>query len=500
MKIKIKLPNKTTDQLIIIPVLPGDMKSKGFKNFGKKEILSKKILSSFSAKHGTSLILAGEQTKQIILLGLGENPTYKSITYAFRKFCVDHKNYLDSKLTLHLDFTQLAKDAHQITKLAAAAVNGLYLSTYDIGLYKTKKKTIHPLAKTISILTILTGKTFQKEIHKAAVEGGAKGSTQLKIMDLVNAPGNKTIPKVLGQWAVDSGKQFGYKTTVFSKKKILSTGLHALLAVNRGSEYTPAFIIMEYKPKNTGKKKLPKVGLVGKGVTFDTGGISIKGHQNMHYMKSDMGGAAAVLGTMELTAKLQLPVHLIGIVPATDNCVDAMAIKPGDVINSYSSKTIEIIDTDAEGRLILADGLAYLNKNFKPEIMLDLATLTGSSVRTFGYQCGALFSKDQQLIDQLTIAGNASGERVWPLPIWDDYQKDMDSDVADIKNYSGRPVAGAISAAKFLEFFTNNHPHWAHLDIAGVAFGDTGFSKQKSATAYGIGLLVEFLKILTKNN
>ena len=498
MKIKIKLPNKTTDQLVIIPLMSGDLKSKEFKNFSKKEILPKKILASFTAKQATSLILAGEHTKQIILLGLGDKPTYKSITYAFRKFSVNHKNTLDAKLTLHLDLTKLAKDAHLITKLTAAAINGLYLSTYDIGLYKTKNKTIHPLAKATSTLTILTNKTFQKEIQQAAFEGAAKGSTQLKIMDLVNAPGNKTIPKVLGQWAIDSGKQFGYKTTVFSKKKIFSTGLHALLAVNRGSEYTPAFIIMEYKPKNAGKIKLPKVGLVGKGVTFDTGGISIKGHQNMHYMKSDMGGAAAVLGTMELTAKLELPVHLIGIVPATDNCVDATAVKPGDVINSYSSKTIEIIDTDAEGRLILADGLAYLNKNFKPEIMLDLATLTGSSVRTFGYQCGALFTKDQQLIDQLTIAGNASGERVWPLPIWDDYQKDMDSDVADIKNYSGRPVAGAISAAKFLEFFTNKHPHWAHLDIAGVAFGDTGFSKQKSATGYGIGLLVEFLKNLTK--
>ena len=498
MKIKIKLPNKTTDQLVIIPLMPEDIKGKEFKSFSKKEILSKKILASFSAKQATSLILAGNQTKQIILLGLGDKPTYKSIAYAFRKFSVNHKDSLDAKLTLHLDLTKLSKDAHLITKLTAAAVNGFYLSTYNIGLYKTTNKIIHPLSKSTSTLTILTNKTFQKEIQQAAFEGAAKGSTQLKIMDLVNAPGNKTIPKVLGQWAIDSGKQFGYKTTVFSKKKILSTGLHALLAVNRGSEYTPAFIIMEYKPKNAGKKKLTKVGLVGKGVTFDTGGISIKGHQNMHYMKSDMGGAAAVLGTMELTAKLQLPVHLIGIVPATDNCVDATAVKPGDVINSYSSKTIEIIDTDAEGRLILADGLAYLNKNFKPEIMLDLATLTGSSVRTFGYQCGALFSKDQQLIDQLTIAGNVSGERVWPLPIWDDYQKDMDSDVADIKNYSGRPVAGAISAAKFLEFFTNKHPHWAHLDIAGVAFGDTGFSKQKSATGYGIGLLVEFLKNLTK--
>jgi len=498
MKIKIKQPAKTTSPLVIIPMMPADMTSTGFKNFSKKENLPKKIIASFSAKKATYLLVAGAQTEQIILVGIGEKPDYKNIVYAFRRFATNYRKQLNTKLAINLSLTSMAKDAKQITMLTAAAVNGLKLGTYDIGLYKTQDKIVHQLAKSTSTLTILTDKILQSEVEQAAVEGAAKASTQLSIMDLVNAPGNKAIPKVLGQWAINSGKQFGYKTTVFSKKKITSTGLHALLAVNRGSEYTPAFVIMEYKPKNAGKKKLPKIGLVGKGVTFDTGGISIKGHQNMHYMKSDMGGAAAVLGTMELTAKLQLPVHLIGIVPATDNCVDATAIKPGDVINSYSGKTIEIIDTDAEGRLILADGLAYLNKKFKPEIMIDLATLTGSSVRTFGYQCGAAFSKNEQLIAQLTEAGNTTGERIWPLPLWDDYQSHMNSDVADIKNFSGRPIAGAISAAKFLEFFTNKHPQWAHLDIAGVAFGDTGFSKQKSATGYGVGLLVEFLKNLVK--
>ncbi len=498
MKIKIKNTLKSSNTLLVIPVMPNDLKSASFKKFNQEEALSKKLMASFSAKKATYLYLAGAQTERIMLIGLGDQNSYKDILYAFRKFGVDFKNNLDTKLTLNLSYLETAHDAGQISLLTAAAVNGLQLSIYDIGLYKTADRMVHPLAKSTASLTIITEKTFQKEVEQAAYEGVAKGKTQLSVMDLVNAPGNKAIPEVLGQWAVNSGKQYGYKTTVFSKKKITSTGLHALLAVNRGSEYQPAFIIMEYKPKNAGKKKLPKVGLVGKGVTFDTGGISIKGHQNMHYMKSDMGGAAAVLGTMELTAKLQLPVHLIGIVPTTDNCVDALAIKPGDVINSYSGKTIEIIDTDAEGRLILADGLAYLNKNFKPEIMLDLATLTGSSVRTFGYQCGAVFSKNEQLISQLSAAGNIIGERIWPLPIWDEYQSHMDSDVADIKNFSGRPVAGAISAAKFLEFFTNEHPRWAHLDIAGVAFGDTGFSKQKSATGYGVGLLVAFLKNLVK--
>ena len=254
---------------------------------------------------------------------------------------------------------------------------------------------------------------------------------------------------------------------------------------------------MEYKPKATGSQ-LPTVGLVGKGVTFDTGGLSIKGSSNMHYMKSDMGGAAAVFGTMELIAKLKLPVHLVAIIPTTENCVDAKALKPGDVIGSYAEKTIEIIDTDAEGRLILADGIAYLNKNYSPDIMIDVATLTGSCVQTLGYEAGGLFTNNDDLALKLTNAGDRCGERLWRLPLWDSYEGDIKSDIADVKNYSGKPIAGAISAAKFLEFFTNKHTNWAHLDIAGVAFGDAEFYTQKTATAFGVRLLTDFIAGLKK--
>jgi len=277
------------------------------------------------------------------------------------------------------------------------------------------------------------------------------------------------------------------------KAEIEATGLHALLAVNRGSEAPPFFIIMEYKPKET-SGELPKVGLVGKGVTFDTGGLSIKPSTNMHYMKSDMGGAAAVLGTMEAAAKLQLPVHLIGIVPTTDNSVDAEAIKPSDVIDSYSGKTIEVIDTDAEGRLILADVMAYMTKHFQPDTLIDLATLTGSSVRTLGYHAAALFSNDDALAEQLYQASQRTGERVWRLPTWEVYGDELKSDVADIRNLGVRPMSGAITAAKFLEFFTADHPHWAHLDIAGVAFGDSEYTAQKSASGYGVRLLIDYLQ------
>lgn len=214
----------------------------------------------------------------------------------------------------------------------------------------------------------------------------------------------------------------------------------------------------------------------------------------MHYMKSDMGGAAAVLGTIELAAKLQLPVHLVGIIPSTENSIDGLAIKPGDVIGSYSGKTIEVIDTDAEGRLILADGLSYANQNFALDTIIDLATLTGSCVATLGYSAAGLFTNNETLAQSLYQSGLQTGEKLWRLPLWDDYKDELKSDVADVKNYHGKPVAGAIVAAKFLEVFTENHANWAHLDIAGTAFGDSEFGTMKSATAYGVRLLVNWLK------
>ncbi len=429
--------------------------------------------------------------QRIQLLGIKDNTSFASFLNAFKHFSINQKEKLDKDLAICFSFNDYSPSV--LNNAIEAAINGLLIGTYDIGMFNTNKKAKHPLTFSNVKVSVFTEQK-NKDSQKAAQRGQLTAQTQLEILDLVNAPSNKKLPARLANWAKASGKKYGYKVQALNKSQITKLKLDALLAVNRGSEYPPFFIIMEYKPKKTLKKGLRKIGLVGKGVTFDTGGISIKGSTNMHYMKSDMGGAAAVLGTMELAAKLQLQVHLIGIVPATDNCVDALAIKPGDVINSYSGKTIEVTDTDAEGRLILADGLAYINRKYKPEIMIDLATLTGSTVRALGYQAGALFTNNEQLAKDLYETGQETGERVWRLPLWDDYKKDLQSDVADVKNFSGRPVAGAISAGKFLEFFTSEHPAWAHLDIAGVAFGSSELSVQKSATAFGIRLLTTYLE------
>lgn len=442
----------------------------------------------FKAEAGEQMLLIADQ-RCAYLLGLGQQPRYADTLKTVRSFAHKQKSKLPAHLGLNLMHLNPAADQTE------AVVSGLLLSTLSTGQYRQETQAPHPLATTEATLTLHAPESSATACQQAAERAQHLSETQLSIIGLVNAPSNKKTPAMLADWAVRSGRKHGYRVTVFDKPAIEQLGLHALLAVNRGSEEPPRFIVMEYQPEEaTGP--LPKVGLVGKGVTFDTGGISIKPSTNMHYMKSDMGGAAAVLGTMEAAARLQLPVHLIGIVPTTDNCVDANAIKPGDVIGSYSGKTIEVIDTDAEGRLILSDGIAYMLKHFAPDTLIDLATLTGSAVRTFGYHAAALFTNNTELEQHLKSAAAATGEGLWPLPLWEVYEEDLKSDVADVRNFSGRPIAGAINAAKFLEFFTEKHPRWAHLDIAGVAFGDSEFTAQKSATGYGVRLLTAFLEQL----
>ena len=494
MTIQILQPSGKPESDVIIPLLEADDLSPVLTGIAKVAGINKVLLEKdFSGKAGqvSTLYPATDTTHRWHLVGIGKTADYRSVCKAFRLLAHQLRQQLNPQLAIdfaHSNFPKSDNSRNSIT----AAINGLLLGTYQIGLYKAEQKE-HPLSNASAQLSIIADAS-EASCSAAAQRGVHIAKTQLRIYDLVNAPGNKSTPQALAQWAVESAEAHGYSTQVMDKQQIEETGLHALLAVNRGSEYPPAFIVMEYIPEHNTPDELPFIGLVGKGVTFDTGGLSIKGATNMHFMKSDMGGAAAVLGAMELASRLQLPTRLVGIVPTTDNCVDARSVKPGDVIDSYSGKSIEIIDTDAEGRLILADGLAYMQRHFKPDVLIDLATLTGSSVRTFGYQCAALFTDNDGLAKDLKEVGQACGERVWQLPMWDDYKKDLHSDIADVKNFSGRPVAGAISAAKFLEVFTDKHPAWAHLDIAGVAFGSSEFSKQRSATAFGVLLLTEFIE------
>lgn len=331
----------------------------------------------------------------------------------------------------------------------------------------------------------------QKKLDHISQKAEALVNGQTACQDWLNKPANLKKPDVLSAYLKNLAKKYDLKYTAFNRKKCEELGLGAYLSVNQGSAYDAAFTILEYK---TTAKNAKTFGLVGKCILFDTGGISIKSSANLHYMKSDMGGATAVLGTLIYAAEMQLPVNIVAVLPITDNAVSEKALLPSDVITAYNGKTIEVLDTDAEGRLILADGLSYLSKNYKTDFLIDLATLTGSSVRMFGDTCAAMFSNNEELKNNLIKTGDQTNQRVWNLPLWDVWKDDIQSDVADIKNISLKPVGDCIIAAKFLEQFIENHPKWAHLDIAGVAFGSVGYAKEKAATGFGVQLLVNLIE------
>lgn len=488
------IPTNTT-QSIIIP-LPqeegGTVSAKHWEWLAKLSGLTSEDLQGCFRGNNSEVLPIVTAKARFILLGLGAEANFGKAIKAFIKLASKQQHLLSVNSCLLLD--HYSEDPVMEATLSEAGVNGLWQGSYVLGAHKTANGEERVVFAPDFALTIVSKRKDTAALEQGAERGLIIAQAQTEIMGLVNAPANHKHPQHLAAWAKASADRYGYVATIWDKEQVTAAGMGGLLAVNQGSPEPPVFIVLEYKGEPDAKGHLPKIGLVGKGVTFDTGGLSLKPSTNMHYMKSDMGGAAAVLGTMEAAARLKLPVHLIAAVPSTDNAVDAEAVKPSDVIGSFSGKTIEIIDTDAEGRLILADGLSYIIREHEPQVVIDLATLTGSSVRTLGYQAAALFSNDDQLAHHLEQAGQGCGERVWRLPLWEEYGDDMKSDVADIKNFSGRPVAGAITAAKFLQFFTDEHPSWAHLDIAGTAFGDTPYGKGKAATGYGVRLLIHFLE------
>jgi leucyl aminopeptidase len=265
----------------------------------------------------------------------------------------------------------------------------------------------------------------------------------------------------------------------------------AFLSVSRGSQEPPKFIILEH---NVDRKELDTLVLVGKGVTFDSGGISLKPAEGMDAMKMDMSGGAAVIATMKCVAALNLPLHVVGLVPATENLPSGTANKPGDIVTASSGITIEILNTDAEGRLILADALTYA-KRYNPKAVIDLATLTGACVVALGHIASAMLGNNRELMEKVRAASETSGERVWELPLWEDYKEMVKGDVADIKNTAGRE-GGTITGAAFLSRFTDDYP-WVHLDIASTAWTGKGLKRvyiQKGATGFRVRLLVQFLR------
>ena len=303
--------------------------------------------------------------------------------------------------------------------------------------------------------------------------------------DLSNLPGNVCNPSYLAQQARDLQRKHPLKTKILSQSQMEKLGMGALLSVSKGSRQPPKLIIMEYRG---GTARQRPIVLVGKGLTFDAGGISLKPAAKMDEMKFDMCGAASVFGAIVAAAEMKLPINVVGVVPSSENLPDGNANKPGDIVTSMSGKTIEILNTDAEGRLILCDALTYI-KRFKPAAVVDIATLTGACVVALGHHASGVMANDQNLADELLQAGEKSLDRAWQLPLWKDYQPQLDSNFADIANIGG-PSAGTITAACFLSRFTDTY-NWAHLDIAGTAWRSGG--KDKGATGRVVPLLSQFL-------
>jgi leucyl aminopeptidase len=324
------------------------------------------------------------------------------------------------------------------------------------------------------------------EVEAGHRVGAAIGAGQTFTRGLQVLPGNLCTPTFLGKTAEELAQRYGFAVTVLDKAAIAREKMGALLSIAQGSAEEPRFIALEYK----GSDAKPMV-LVGKGVTFDTGGISIKPAQNMEDMKFDMSGAAAVLGTFEMLGRLKPKVHVVGLIPSTENMPSGTAVKPGDVITSHFGKTIEMINTDAEGRLILCDALSYARR-YQPSAVVDIATLTGAIVIALGHTASGVMGNDDALVEEVRAAGERAGERVWPLPMWDDYRDLMKSDIADVKNAGGRP-AGSISAGWFLREFVDGFA-WAHLDVAGTAYTEREEpGRVKGPTGVGVRLFSELV-------
>jgi len=380
-----------------------------------------------------------------------------------------------------ISLTDLDNKTLSQTLQVRLATEALYQSNYQFSELKDK-----PSSFTKATLHFADKRAAAMKKAKLAVQiGNAIGLGRNTARDLGNLPGNICTPTYLAKQATQYDKNYGkLKTTVLNQKEMEKLGMGSLLSVSKGSRTPPKFIVMHY---NGGKKSDSPYVLVGKGVTFDSGGISIKPGAAMDEMKYDMCGAAGVMGTMVTVNELKLPINVVAIVPSVENMPDGAASKPGDIVTSMSGQTIEILNTDAEGRLILCDALTYSEK-FKPKAVIDVATLTGACVVALGAHPAGLLSNQQKLADQILNAGTECGDRAWQMPLWDDYQDQLKSNFADMANIGGRE-AGTITAACFLSRFTKKL-NWAHLDIAGVAWLG---GANKGATGRPVPLLTQYL-------
>ena len=445
-------------------------------------------LQDFKGKEGEILIVyvRGSKEKRVALLGLGDQDkvTTEVLRRAYAavvKSC--NQRHIKDVNILHPLIPGLAEEA-----VSRGMLEGLLLANYNFDQLKHDAIQDNPSSLLRKVTLIGAPKSVQQLAKKSKIV--CEGVYLAR--NLVNRNADEVTPQFLAKTALEIAKKHPQvKATVFNKKRIAKEKMGLLLAVTRGSDIDPSFIILEYKGRAKAKDHTV---IVGKGITYDTGGLNLKS-SGMDTMKCDMGGAAVALAAIQVAAKLELPIHLTAVIPTAENSISARSYKPGDVYTSYSGKTVEITNTDAEGRLVLADALAYTVKNLKPSQMVVFATLTGGIEIALGSEFTGMMSNDDALADLFLRAGSETFERVWRLPLAEEYKDNLRSDVADIKN-AGTRSASSITAATFTQQFVGNTP-WVHFDIASTAFlSEAKRYHPKFGTGIGVRLMIEFLEPL----
>ncbi len=498
MKIEVKhgaIQEQTTDMIVVNlfegVTEPGGATAAADRSLGGQlhELLA---LGDFKGKLNDTALLYPSQgflARRVLVVGLGKQEEFDldkvrqvSATAARKARSLGIRNYA----TIVHGAGAAGLDA---SEAAQALAEGTHLSQYRFTQHRTEKEDADERNELETVRVVV----FSADLVDT-IEGGVRAGESIAaavnwVRDLVNQPANYATPTLLAEEARRMAKSTGLRFESFGPAKLRKLGMGALLGVAQGSVQEPRFMILEH---NQGAGDTAPIVLVGKGITFDSGGISLKRRENMDRMKGDMAGAAAVLGTMQAAATLGIPQRVIGLVPATENLPSGSALKPGDVVKTIIGKTIEVSNTDAEGRLILADALGYAQR-YEPAAVVDLATLTGACFVALGTVAAGLFSNNDELAAKVEEASQATHEKVWRMPLWEEYDEQIKSDVADMKNVGGRP-AGAITAAMLLSRFVGEIP-WAHLDIAGMAAAEKDSPYQpKGASGYGVRLLVQLLR------
>jgi leucyl aminopeptidase len=435
-------------------------------------------------KSGTTRLLyklPGIAAERVVLVGLGEEAKFGPKAYREVVRTAAAAIAETGALDAHLYLADLSVEEHDAGWRARHAALVASEALYRFEALKSKQSPARTLQRVVLAFTSRSAATVAE---RGLVEGRAMASGAALARDLGNLPANICTPSHLAKEAIKLARDWRLDVKVLERRDMEKLGMGSLLSVAQGSRQPPKFIELRYRG---GGKKAKPVVLVGKGITFDTGGISLKPASEMDEMKFDMCGAASVLGTLRALAELKPAINVVGLIPTTENMPGGAATKPGDIVKSMSGQTIEILNTDAEGRLILCDALTYAER-FEPAAVVDIATLTGACIIALGHVATGLFANRDELAAELAEAGRKAWDRAWHMPLWDDYDEQLKSPFADVANIGGRP-AGSITAARFLARFTEKYP-WAHLDIAGTAWTS---GKNKGATGRPVPLLTTFL-------